>query len=405
MNGAGLLRRAFKFRIYPSRSQISYFENCFSMCRHFYNWALEERETAYKSNQTKLKYKDQQNGILLRVKEEKPWFTSVHSQALQNVLRRLDNAYLAFFRRCKKGEAPGFPKYKKYGQWSSLTFAQYNTTKPIEDSFYVPKLGMVKIRKHREFPEGTKIKTLEITKDGDKWFACFSCEIDRSTPEPKQDFSSSVGIDLGVHDLAYPSEGEPIKAPRFLKASMNNLKKLQRKFSATEKGSKKRKKLLKAISKTHYRIRCLRKDFIHKVVNQILQQHDLIVIEDLNIRNMVRRPKAIVDGKGGFMQNGATAKAGLNNSILDSCWGMLKETLSYKAEALGKTLLLVNPAWTSQKCSSCGEIVKKSLSTRTHKCHTCGYSDHRDKNAALNILALGIQSLGNQTLEARTITL
>jgi putative transposase len=119
---------------------------------------------------------------------------------------------------------------------------------------------------------------------------------------------------------------------------------------------------------------------------------------------MVRTPKPFSDGQGGFLPNGASQKAGLNASILDSSWGKLKEIMTYKAEALGKTLLLVNPAWTSQKCSFCGEMVKKSLSTRTHACPTCGYEAHRDHNAALNILALGMESLGIKSLEAPSIT-
>ena len=128
-----MIRRSYKYRIYPTKKQISYFENCFSMCRHLYNWALIERKEAFEKDQTKIRYQDQQNGLLKQVKEERPWYQSVHSLALQDVLHRLDNAYKGFYRRVtnkKKGVAFGYPKYKRQGDWNSLTYAQYTSKKP-----------------------------------------------------------------------------------------------------------------------------------------------------------------------------------------------------------------------------------------------------------------------------------
>lgn len=384
------------------------------MCRHLYNWALTERKEAFEKDKTKIKYQDQQNRLLKKVKEERPWYKSVHSLALQDVLHRLDNAYMGFYRRFsskKKGVAFGYPKYKRQGDWNSLTYSQYATKKTITDTFFAPKVGDIKIKKHRELPEGTKIKTLQIRKEGEKWFACFSCEIENKEHEPKRDFLKPVGLDCGVHDLVYPSIGEPIKAPRVLRSRLKSLQKLQRRWNKAKeaKDTVAMDKLKRRLSKAWYRVKCARNDFLHKTSNQIVSEFDLIVMEKLNIAGLVKKPepKPELDDKGEptghYLPNMAKAKAGLSKSILDASWGKLIKMIQYKAEACGKLLLLVDPKYTSQECSSCHEIVKKALSTRTHKCAHCGFVAHRDHNAALNILALGLESLGIQSLEAHTI--
>ena len=166
---------AYKYRIYPTKSQVSRLENQFSMCRHLYNWNLEERINAYKEHGETISYNQQQNA-LPRLKKERPWFKSVHSQVLQDVLRRLDRAYEAFFRRVKQGtQAPGFPRVKYFGEWNSITYPQYKE-RPAVDHIKVSKIGDIKIRYHRDIPNNTKIKTLTISKEAGKWFTCFSFE-------------------------------------------------------------------------------------------------------------------------------------------------------------------------------------------------------------------------------------
>ena len=154
-------------------------------------------------------------------------------------------------------------------------------------------------------------------------------------------------------------------------------------------------KILRAIQKCHYKIKCQRNDFLHKTANDLLAKADLIVFEKLNIKNMTKKPKVKKDpDSDGFLPNGASAKAGLNKSISDAGWGKFLTFLKYKAEILGKQTVGVKPVYTSQICSGCGEIVKKSLSVRTHKCPHCKLVLNRDHNAAINILRLGLQSLG-----------
>lgn len=383
------IQKSFKYRIYPTKSQITNLENQFSMCRHLYNWSLSERIKAYENEQKTIIYKEQQNQ-LPTLKQARPWFKSVHSQVLQNVLKRLDDGYKSFFRRVKEGsEAPGFPKFKKRGQWDSITFPQYrDDPKP---TIKVPKVGDVKVCLHRVIPVDAKVKTLTIIKDGGRWFACFSCAFSR-TIEPKQELPA-IGIDLGLIDFLYDSNGKPVAAPKFFRKSQKHLEKLQRRFTKAEKRSKKWYKLLKAIQKAHFKIKCQRQDFLHKTANDLLDQGNVIIYEKLNIKGLSKRPKPKQDENGQYQPNGASAKAGLNKSINDAGWYKFLTFLAYKAKEQGKRIIGVPAHYTSQKCSACGEIIKKSLSIRTHKC-SCGFVANRDYNAALNILALGLGELG-----------
>lgn len=394
------MKRAYRYRIYPKPAQITKLENTFSMCRHLYNWSLKERIESYQKEEISITYNSQQNN-LPELKKERPWFKSVYSQVLQDTLRRLDRAYQNFFRRIKEGrEKAGFPKFKKRGQWNSITYPQYSG-RPEGGTIKVPKIGDIDIVYHREIPKNASIKTLNISKDGGKWFACFSFEFETQL-EPKQELAKSVGIDLGLIDFYYPTEGEPVKVPRYMRKLEKKLQKLQRRLSKCERRSPRYMKILKALKKVHYRVRCQRQDFLHKKANELLSRYDLIVHEKLNIRGMIRRPKPKQDESGQYLPNGAAAKGGLNKSIADVGWYKFLSILEYKAQEMGKMVRSVRPHFTSQICSNCGAIVEKSLSTRTHICTECGYIENRDKNAAINILRLGMESLG-LPLEAPSI--
>ena len=173
------------------------------------------------------------------------------------------------------------------------------------------------------------------------------------------------------------------------------MKALHRKLSRYDKRSDEYLRILSAVKKTYYKVKCQRSDFIHKAVNDLLKSSDLIIHEDLDIVSLLRRPSPIQgDHENLYLPNGAAKKSKLNKSISDAGWGKFISVLNYKANEQGKCVVAVNPYMTSQKCSKCGEIVKKSLSTRTHFCHHCGYSENRDKNAANNILSLGLERLG-----------
>ncbi len=390
------MKITYRYRIYLSSSQITKTENIFSMCRHLYNWNLKERIDVYQQEKRTVTYFEQQNK-LPQLKKERPWFKNVYSQVLQNVLKRLDGAYSKFFD--KKG---GFPKYKKRGQFNSVTYTQYKD-RPENGTITVPKIGEIKLVYHREIPKDAVIKTLTLVKEGCKWFACFSVELpDRQ--EFKRKLTKSIGIDLGVNSFVFTSGGEYVSAPRLLRHAYRKIKKLQRRLSKTKRKTAKYLKLLRALQKAWYRLKCKRKAFFYDTAYALFEKADVVIFEDLSIANMVRRPKPKQDEETGmYLPNGAAAKSGLNTSIYDAGWGTFVQVLQRVAEKLGKVADAVCPRNTSQQCSSCQEIVHKSLSTRTHSCPYCGYIADRDHNAAKNILRLGLESL-SIALEAPTIT-
>jgi putative transposase len=447
--------QTYKYRIYPMKSQESKLENHFSMCRHLYNWSLTERNNHYQlwkqakiiekslnpdvkkkvmfssclgqvfyrkdkevtavnivtiiegifgiqfscifENVQRNIYYNYQQDNLPDLKKERPWFKDVYSQVLQNALKRLDDAYYGFY-----NEGKGYPKYKKRGQWDSITYPQHKTF-PIDNMVTVSKIGEIKIVYHRHIPKEASIKTLTIEKDGGKWFACFSFEVIHTQVEPKQDLAKSIGIDVGLIDFYYGSDGSHIEVPRYLRKSEEKLKKLQRRFSKTEKRTKKWYKILKSLQKAHYKVRCQREDFLHKQANRLLKDYDVIIHENLNIQGLKRRPKVKQDENGKYLPNNASAKAGLNKSISDVSWGKFFEILKYKALVSGKRVIAIDPKYTSQICSGCGNVVEKSLSMRTHICPICGLIIPRDYNSALYIKGLGIESLSKDALEAPAI--
>ncbi len=257
--------------------------------------------------------------------------------------------------------------------------------------------------------ERSLLKQWTISKESDKWFVCFSVEVETSLQqEPKPETIKSVGIDVGLIDFIYTSDNENVSAPRLLRLSENNLKRLQRKLSKLKKGTIEYLKVLKALKKAYFRVKSKRLGFIMEKASELIKSYDIIVHEKLNItpqrgpcnflskiiKNLVRRPKPKISEKKEnnsapltYLPNGASVKSGLNKSISDAGWGLFFNALEWLAKKAGKIVIAVNPQYTSQVCSDCGAMVKKSLSTRTHICE-CGFVANRDHNAALNILRL-----------------
>lgn len=386
------MRRAYKYRIYPTKSQAKKLDWTFEMCRRLYNLSLNERIIEYKTNGCALDYNDQQNS-LPALKEKIPKLKEVNAKVLQDVLRRLDKAYKNFYRKHRLGEKGGFPKFKKFGQWRSITDPQYRTI-PSDNKVRFSKIGMIKAKYHRPIPKNADIKTLTIIKEANKWFAVFSLDFG-NIEKVKTTLKNPIGIDLGLVHFFYPSSGRPVSAPKYFRADEPRIKHLQSKLSKSKKKTKRYYKTLNALRKANYRVRCKRNDFLHKTANTLLKKSDLIIHEDLDIVKMMRRPEPIKDEKTGeYLRNGACIRSNINKSISDAAWKKFLLILKYKAEKKGKKVVSVDPDMTTEICSECGNVVRKSLSTRTHLCNFCGYSDDRDKNAAKNILRLGLESLG-----------
>jgi len=368
--------KSYKYQIYPTHKQRTAMQSILNECRWLYNHLLEERNTSWETKQESLNYYKQAVSIP-KLKKERGTLAGVHSQVLQNVAVRVDLAYKAFFRRVKAGEKPGFPRFKGYNWYDSFTFPQVPVGCCIKDGkLRVAKLGDIKIKLHRGI-EG-KVKTCAIRRISGKWFACFTAEVEAVTLPAVNQY---IGIDVGLESFATFSDGTKIENPRFFRRDEQDLARIQRKLSKAEKGSKERAKRRKAVAKVHERIKNRRADFAHQRSVEIIKKFDVICVEDLSINNMVH--------------NHCLAK-----SISDVAWGQFSNYLSYKAESAGRKLVKVNPAYTSQTCSKCGHRQKIPLSTRTFHCPCCNLSIDRDLNASLNILALGLQSIGIQSVEA-----
>jgi putative transposase len=376
--------RTYKYRLYPTRKQGERLTWWLDRCRELYNAALQERRDAYKMCKVSVNYYAQANQ-LPAIKEARPEYGEVNAQVLQNVLRRADKAYAAFFRRVKIGHKPGYPRFQGRDRYDSFTYPQWAGCMHLDNKrVTLSKLGTFKIRLHR--PIQGAIKTVTIKREGEHWYVFFACEV--GIPEPLPISHEEVGIDLGITHFATLSDGTFIDNPRHTRKAEKKLIVKQQSLSCCKRGSNRRKKVKQQVSRAHRKVRNQRKDFLHKESHKLVNQYGLIVFEDLQSQNMSKRAKPKQDGQGIYISNGAAAKSGLNKSIMDAGWGTFVSMTVAKAECAGRSVVFVNPAYTSQTCSGCGQICKKSLAERWHSCD-CGVELDRDHNAALNILRLG----------------
>jgi len=362
------MRKTFKYRLYPTKKQKRALQCSLNACRWTYNETLAIRKNAWEEKQKSLSLYDTSN-FLVQWKKDRPELTKAFSQCLQNAQLRVDLAFKAFFRRVKSGEKPGYPRFKSFDRYDSFTFPQSGFGL-LNGGLELSKVGLVKIKLHRPI-EGT-IKTCTIRKRAGKWYACFSVEY---KPQPLRKNNKAVGIDVGFESFATFSTKEKVKNPRFFKADQKALAKAQRRLSKQKKGSLERKKVKKVVVRIHERISNRRHNFIHQEARKIVNRFGVIRMERLNIK--------------GMLKNHFLAK-----SIADVARRQFANVLSHKAEEAGRQFAAIDPRGTSQRCSQCGTIVKKSLSTRWHKCSVCNVRLHRDFNASLNILSLGLQTLG-----------
>jgi putative transposase len=364
------VRKTFLYRLNPTPAQATALQHTLDECRWLYNHLLEERETAWEERGENLSLYGQQATFGL-LKLTRPALAGVHSQVLQNVAVRIDLAFKAFFRRVKAGEKPGFPRFRGFHRYDSFCYPQAGYS--IQgDTVRLSKIGDVPAIIHRPL-EGT-VKTCCVKRSSTgKWFVAFSCELeDAPTTDAPED---AVGIDVGLASFATLSTGEAIANPRFFRRDEQDLARTQRKLSRAAKGSAARRKRKKIVARVHERIANRRKNFAHQHSRKLVNRFTVICVEDLSINRMVH--------------NHCLAK-----SIADAAWGQFAEYLGYKAADAGSRFIAVNPAYTSQTCSACGHRHKMTLADRTYRCNCCGLVIDRDHNAALNILGLGLQTIG-----------
>jgi putative transposase len=367
--------RTFQFRLQPNATQAEALTRILEDNCETYNASLQERRDAWKIAHKSITYRDQQNELSeLRKDVAFQWMAC---DIMRDPLRRVDRAFKAFFRRCKSGEKPGFPRFRSRRRYDSFSFSL-----PVvrAKSVKIPNLSDIRIRGGR--PISGKAKLCTVKRDGKRWNVSIVCDIGEAPG--KCAVSSAVGIDVGISALVTLSDGTAIENPRWTRKHEARIAAANRKLALKQKRSNNRIRAREVLRRAHQRAANARSNYLHHASKWLVQNYDLIAHEDLRIGNMSRSASGTVEAPGINVKQ----KSGLNKSIMDSAWGQLIYQLTYKAEQAGRYVIAVNPRGTSQKCSACGEVVKKSLAERRHKC-ACGADLDRDHNAAINSLRLG----------------
>lgn len=376
------VNRVYRYRVYPTVEQEAALERWLGMCRVLYNKALWWKQGTWERRGERVTFKEQTHA-LVELKRDFSEYRELPPSILEDVLKRVDLAYKAFFRRCRTGEKVGYPRSKGEGWYKSLSInrAREFDLKPPRGGERYGKLligraqarraalGPMRIRMHRNIPEGANVRRVMLKREANgHWYALvgWDMEVERESVE-----RDAVGLDVGLSAFITTSSGDEVQPPKNYKRLQKKLRRKQRVLSRRKRGSNGRKRARREVAKVHAKIRNRRRDFLHNVSRKVVDEYGLIAVEDLRINNMVKNRH-------------------LAGSILDAGWGEFASMLAYKAESAGTSVVFVDPRNTSQLCSGCGQVVKKALSVRTHRCE-CGLVLDRDHNAAINILYRGAQ--------------
>lgn len=362
------MKRTFRFKLFANKKQATTLDRWRRTCQVLYNAALQERKDAWQKQRISVSWQNQCAQLTeIRATDSDVAALPVHVE--QQVFRRLDKAYKAFFRRHKAGEKPGYPRFKSIDRYDSFSLSQ--RFKVVDDQITIPKLGSIRFHMHRPIVGRILETAIKLCAKG--WFVYFACDV--GDAPAKVTVRNHVGIDLGLEHFATLSNGRDVENPRYFRKDEEILARRQRSLATKQRGSASRKRAKNLVAQAHEHIANQRMDFLWKLANKIVKEYDLIAYEDLKIRNMLR--------------------SSLAKSISDASWARFIHCLCCKAEEAGKTAVAVDPRGTSQRCHLCGIIVHKTLSERRHRCE-CGTDLHRDHNAALNILALGLSAVVSQ---------
>jgi putative transposase len=386
------VKRAYKFRAYPTRPQEDRAIRLLADHCDLYNAALLERREAWRTRRQSISYA-MQSAQLKEIRGPDPDGQGRHSfTAQQQTLRRLDTVFRAFFRRVSTAEAagegkkPGYPRVKPHQRFNQVLFvagdgAKWQPTCSGKWAYAAfQAVGTVKVRQHRPVP-GT-VKALQLKREHRRWYVVVVTE---SEPAPLPRVGREVGVDLGVARFLTTSDGEVVGNPRFFAASAQVIADLERRKARAKPGSGNRKRIRRALAREWRTVRNRRRDFHHKTARALINQCDVIALEDLRTAGMTRRPAPQPDPqKGGtFLPNQTRAKAGLNKSILDAGWAQFTSILTGKAAEAGRRVMLVNPAGTSISCHWCGRRCARPQQ-KIVICPVHGVID-ADVNGALNI--------------------
>lgn len=375
--------KAYKYCINPNSEQAQKFAQFFGATRFAFNWGLDQKIKLYTESKKSISCFELCNNLTsIKKQEEFNWLNDIHSQVLQMSLRRLDNAFQKFFSKSLKA---GFPKFKS--RKNPVQTFQYPQGVKVDfdnSTIFLPKIGKVSCIFHRKFTGKIKTCTVSKTPTG-KYFVSVLVDNDESLP-PMCNITSekqAIGIDVGIKEFATCSNGEVIKNPKYLKNKLARLAVKQRQLSKKVKGSNNRNKAKYWVARVHETISNQRNDFLHKLSNRLIRDNQAVIIEDLNVKGMVK--------------NHCLAQA-----ISDVSWSKFFDYLTYKASWQGKQVITINRfAPSSQICSTCGtkNPAVKNLAVRNWICSNCNTEHDRDFNACLNIRNFGLIQVGFKELE------
>ncbi|WP_293155519.1 MULTISPECIES: transposase [unclassified Microcoleus] len=449
------MQLTYKYRLKPTKAQLGTIVAHLELCRRQYNYRLSERFRWWESTRTPVnacpltasivsveeiyqnipltrvqtrdgRKKDESGNPLTRkgdvfsnveggyvqwqaiqladlknTKKLFPDYKALNSQVLQDVVNRVETSFSNFTTPDKNGNRRGKPKFKGFDYYKSFTYPQLDNLDIIKDEQNIicvnlAKIGQVPMVFHRPIPTGFTVKTGTVIREADRWYIALTLE-DKAVPvtvaEIQPTDENTLGIDLGITNYVYLSNGERVENPRFLRRYAEKLARLQAKLASRVKGSKPWQVIKSKISRLHQFVARARLDFQFKTAHELFRKCDVLVVEDLSVKNLTRRAKAKTDidnnGNLVYLPNGQSAKSGLNKSMLDAAHGQFASVLKYVAWKLGKNVLLVNPKGTSQYCWNCLNKVSKELSERCHSCQ-CGESLERDENSAKLIKKIGL---------------
>jgi putative transposase len=372
--------RTFRFELHVRPAREAQLRRFAGMCRWVWNAALARQKARYALDQEYAGYVEMAHWLTdWRQAPASNWLAEgpVHPQ--QQVLRRLDEAYRRFF--AKTG---GIPSFKRRGREPGLRFpdSKQFSLDAANGRIRLPKLGWLRLRMSRAV-EGS-LRNVTVRREGEKWFA--SIQVEQDVTIASLDVAPTLAVDLGLTAFATMSDGQLIAPLRPLARRQQQLKCAQRAVARKRKGSSNRRKAVRRLGKLHRRIARQRSDWLHKLTVGLADQHAVIALEDLQIKNMSASGRGTIEKPG----KNVRAKAHLNRSILDAAWGEFARQLSYKTRWRGGCVVFVNPAYSSRSCRICGyESVENRKTRGSFHCMACGHAENADLNAARNILAAG----------------
>jgi putative transposase len=345
--------------------------------RQLYNALLEERREAWKRRGIAITTK-QQYRELTELRRSDKRVAAIYRECEDAALHRLDLAMQAFFRRIKRGETPGYPRYRSARRWRQLEFPHGDRALKFDagqQRVRVPGIGSVKLRKGRAV---ANFGRAWLVRKNDHWYAQFECEVEA---QPLPASGESVGIDRGVRTLLATSDGDTIANPGHLERSRCKLERWQRIVAKRKRGGKNRKRAVVALARQHARVANARRDYAHKVARTIVNRYDTIALEDLRVRNMTRSARGSVEAPG----RNVSAKAALNRALLDAAFGLIARLIEEKAASALRKVVRVDARFTSQTCSGCERVDASARRGRCYSCDGCGIEMDADVNAAINI--------------------